>query len=251
MRSSTWLLAWVWWSVSSFAVAQQSPAPQPSAAAPAAAEPAPPSAAAQGSATPPPAQASPVVAPPAEGAAAVVVPAAPPAGCVPSCRSGYVCVSNQCVSACNPPCSIGDVCTAHGECVSRPSEPLPGVPPEADSGIHTHDGFFMRFTTGPGGGGVGLEIPDEADRSYGGGGWSGSFDIGGAVTRDLALFGRLRGVWIIEPEVRIGGDDVPGTEGLVVDMGLFGAGLNYYVMPLNLYFAGAIGFATVTTLRKE
>ena len=47
-------------------------------------------------------------------------PAAPPAGqdaCFPPCRKSYVCVRGQCVSACNPPCSAGERCTAEGECV--------------------------------------------------------------------------------------------------------------------------------------
>ena len=37
--------------------------------------------------------------------------------CLPSCRSGYTCVSGQCVSLCNPICPVGEYCTERGECI--------------------------------------------------------------------------------------------------------------------------------------
>lgn len=38
------------------------------------------------------------------------VPSPTPTGCVPACRSGFVCVERQCRSACNPPCDAGQQC---------------------------------------------------------------------------------------------------------------------------------------------
>ncbi|MEM9192341.1 MAG: hypothetical protein AAGF12_24415, partial [Myxococcota bacterium] len=35
----------------------------------------------------------------------------PPGQCTPACRSGFMCVAGQCVSACNPPCGPGEMCT--------------------------------------------------------------------------------------------------------------------------------------------
>jgi hypothetical protein len=46
--------------------------------------------------------------------------------CVPDCRSGFVCVDGQCVSACNPPCAATEVCTAQGSCVPG-SMPPPAI----------------------------------------------------------------------------------------------------------------------------
>ena len=48
--------------------------------------------------------------------------------CVPSCRDGYVCVEGQCVSACNPPCEPGQICTGSGQCVVDAPAETSGVP---------------------------------------------------------------------------------------------------------------------------
>lgn len=47
-------------------------------------------------------------------------------GCVPQCRSGYVCYQGQCVSACNPPCAQGEQCTSDGQCVPQQQQPQQG-----------------------------------------------------------------------------------------------------------------------------
>ncbi len=44
-------------------------------------------------------------------------PSAAADACVPSCRSGYVCLRGACVSACNPVCGANEQCTATGECI--------------------------------------------------------------------------------------------------------------------------------------
>src|SRR5262245_26602569 len=50
--------------------------------------------------------------------------------CVPQCRSGYLCQAGVCVSACNPPCPAGTMCTgAGGECVASAQPPVPPPPP--------------------------------------------------------------------------------------------------------------------------
>ncbi|MDB4984954.1 MAG: keratin-associated protein 10-4 [Myxococcaceae bacterium] len=52
-----------------------------------------------------------------------------PNQCLPSCRAGYVCVTGQCVSACNPVCPIGEYCTEQGQCI------IGTAPAEADAGV--------------------------------------------------------------------------------------------------------------------
>jgi hypothetical protein len=43
--------------------------------------------------------------------------------CLPACRDGFVCVMKQCVSACNPGCAEGEVCTGAARCVSACNPP--------------------------------------------------------------------------------------------------------------------------------
>lgn len=47
-------------------------------------------------------------------------PPVAPAGadCYPACRAGYFCSGGQCVSACNPPCGPGEVCSSTGQCLA-------------------------------------------------------------------------------------------------------------------------------------
>ena len=53
---------------------------------------------------------------------ATAVPVAPSASapapadeCIPSCHTSYICAHGQCVSACSPPCTADEVCTANGQ----------------------------------------------------------------------------------------------------------------------------------------
>ena len=39
--------------------------------------------------------------------------------CVPSCRSGYMCIDGQCVEKCNPPCNEDEFCNKAGECMPK------------------------------------------------------------------------------------------------------------------------------------
>jgi hypothetical protein len=45
--------------------------------------------------------------------------------CVPACRTGFLCHRGECISACNPPCESGSICTNQGECVSACNPPCP------------------------------------------------------------------------------------------------------------------------------
>lgn len=57
---------------------------------------------------------------PATPSVAPVGPMGPaaPAECFPSCRAGFVCHQGQCISACNPVCENGLLCSPQGTCVS-------------------------------------------------------------------------------------------------------------------------------------
>ena len=63
-------------------------------------------------------------------------PWSPPVdGCYPGCRTGFTCIANRCASLCNPICSVGERCTAQGECVTQyyaePARQTQVAPPAA------------------------------------------------------------------------------------------------------------------------
>lgn len=45
--------------------------------------------------------------------------------CEPKCRRGYSCVGGECVSGCDPPCPVGELCSPKGQCVSACNPPCP------------------------------------------------------------------------------------------------------------------------------
>jgi hypothetical protein len=66
---------------------------------------------------------SPQTAAPDQGSKAPVSAASAPttSECVPSCREGFVCSDNKCVSVCTPPCAASQTCTSLGQCVTPAS----------------------------------------------------------------------------------------------------------------------------------
>lgn len=72
-------------------------------------------------------------------------------GCVPSCRTGYTCVSGACVSDCNPPCAESETCSAAGECTPAAQDggqsgpdALGGDGPVRDAPLAPHDAADAR-----------------------------------------------------------------------------------------------------------
>ena len=153
-----------------------------SAQEPPAAPPVPPAPLPAATGTTEPSPAAPTESPSLEPAPAVA-PTPPPDACLPACRSGYVCLQSQCVSACNPSCGTGEVCEGStdgsvrcvsacnpgcpagqhcvgpGQCAwnqpppvaapSAVSEPMPPDEPEV-KGKRLHDGFYLRLGVGVG-----------------------------------------------------------------------------------------------------
>jgi hypothetical protein len=68
------------------------------------------------------------------GAPAPVRRTASSDGCFPSCRDGFACLDNACVSLCNPVCPRGESCSADGRCFAEReqscSEATPAAAPE-------------------------------------------------------------------------------------------------------------------------
>jgi hypothetical protein len=223
------------------------PAPPPPAAQPAPAQPATPEADVP---PPPPSYQSPD-APPATAPA-------PAAGCIPECRSGFVCLEGQCVSACNPPCGAGQRCTAQRECVADSgAQPAPYFPePMApEEGSEQHDGFMLRATIGFGGarltrvGSAALFIANEAE--YSGAGLLWSLDVGGSPVDNLVLHGRLAQITIGSPDTTFDGDDQGTIDELSAGALLIGPAVSYYIMPINLYLTAAVGLGVIVVTHDD
>jgi hypothetical protein len=252
---TTWI-AWLLLAAPSGAFAQAAtPAP-----APAQPEPAPPPAtspAEPAPSTPPPAATEP---PPLEQA----LPPPPPSyqtACVPECRSGFVCMQGQCVSACNPPCDAGQMCTADRMCIANPEarpprmfpEDMPTPPP--DPTAERHDGFFLRLTLGfgsnhfdaraPEGGGVDAlgEIANHA--KFSGFATHFSFDIGASPIDNLVIAFRLQFATTGEPNQTLDGAHVSPPNDSSIDATLVGPSFTYYFMPIDIYATAAIGWAAI------
>jgi hypothetical protein len=118
----------------------------------------------------------------------------------------------------------------------------PGYPPPQPAVYvappNTHDGFYLRLHLG--GGFTSFSGSDSAGNSGTISGASASFGIalGGVIARDFVIFGNLFGSTIERPTVSAGGTSVPANG--TVSLSGIGAGLAYYVTPLNLYISGTV-----------
>jgi len=180
-------------------------------------------------------------------------------GCVPACRSGFICLEGKCVEACNPPCGSGERCVDEGECVAAAAAggrvngaPPSFFPPDSQAmeapqepGVEAHDGFMLRMTLGFGGGSAEYELAGSRYESSGPA-TSFSLDVGGALSENFVLHGRLSEVAMEEPALSIDGEEIATFDNGRVVSFLFGPALTYYFMPINLYATVAIGISVGT-----
>lgn len=188
--------------------------------------------------------------PATEATAQGMPPAATPEpSCVPTCRSGYVCVQGQCVTACNPPCSASQTCTPDRQCLATP--PLFALPPQAhehkppDPTAARHDGFMARATIGLGGASVKSKPvgSDTTVRDFSGGVLALSLDVGGTPTDNFVIHGRFAGMSVPSPRARIGDLNQPRSDQNSAGVLLLAPAVTYYFMPINIYATGAVGLS--------
>jgi hypothetical protein len=173
---------------------------------------------------------------------------ADPAACFPACRSGFLCHERQCISACNPQCAPGQQCTDDGRCVGNPSVPA------AASGARKHDGFMLRLSLGIGGGEVREHVSGDTTNAietsarttrYAGVALGPTLDLGGSLSENLVLHGRLSLFALPSPRVTDDGNEVGTSNYLTVNTTIVGPALSYYFMPLNAFVTAAIALGSV------
>ena len=111
----------------------------------------------------------------------------------------------------------------------------------------THDGFFLRLSLG--GGTAKTSVEDATGEiELDGGAGDVNIAIGGVIAPNLALHGTLWGWSLTDPDASITIAGVGSGSGKLdgdVTLGAVGGGLTYYVMPVNLYLSGSIGFGSI------
>ncbi len=122
--------------------------------------------------------------------------------------------------------------------------PAPYAPvPVADMGapgVNEHDGFYLRLALG--GGYTSMSASYQgSDGTISGGAMALGVAIGGAVSRNLIIYGEFSLSTIGSPEMESGGESTTRDD-LDVSVAGFGPGMAYYVEPLNLYFSGTLLF---------
>ena len=108
----------------------------------------------------------------------------------------------------------------------------------ANGEAKTHDGFFLRMTTGFGYAETSAEFFGIKDK-YKGGSGAANLAIGGIVASNLALHGTFFGWFAQNPDLTLG--PLAGEYDGDMTMSGVGAGVTYYLMPSNVYFSATLG----------
>jgi hypothetical protein len=128
-----------------------------------------------------------------------------------------------------------------------PGYPAPGyyaAPAGPPPGYHEHDGFYMRLSMGPGYLHTKMSAYGQ-DQTIKGSGLGMNVAFGGAVARNLVIFGELTAISALDPTVEYGGSSTTVNDASLDLMGI-GPGVAYYLEPANLYLSGAISLSQVT-----
>jgi len=122
------------------------------------------------------------------------------------------------------------------------------VPAARAGEARTHDGFFLRLSTG--GGGASAKIKDATGSvKLSGFATEGDLAIGGIVGENLALHATMLGWLVQDPDAEVtitGFGTGTGTINGQQSFGMLGAGATYYLMPTNVYLTGSVGFGVMS-----
>jgi hypothetical protein len=115
---------------------------------------------------------------------------------------------------------------------------------------YTHDGFLFRGLLG-----FGYEDLSASDGqgtmiSLSGFGVGSSLSFGGVVAESIAVHGDLFGSTAFDPNVALNGQHLGEATDSSTSLTAIGAGITYWVMPLNLYLSGTLGLGKADFSRE-
>ncbi|MFH1755603.1 MAG: hypothetical protein ABIA59_07845 [Candidatus Latescibacterota bacterium] len=110
------------------------------------------------------------------------------------------------------------------------------------------DGFFLRLAGGAGPAGTEINVGSEKLKMDG---TAADLEIaiGGIVTPNLAVHGTIWGWMISDPDAEANLTGFPVITGTIkgdLSVGGVGAGLTYFIMPINMYLTGSLGLGNLT-----
>jgi len=105
---------------------------------------------------------------------------------------------------------------------------------------------MARLTGGFGSGvnsAAGTDSVGDFERTHDGFAGSLSLDVGGAPAENLIVHGRLANHTIVSPDLTLDGRELGEQERSSITAHLLGAGVSYYLMPINFYGTLAVGLS--------
>ena len=123
---------------------------------------------------------------------------------------------------------------------------------DAKVAIHQHKGFYLSLGAGP----VFGKVTDDVSGSGGsysldmsGTGAVFDFKIGGAIKENLILHATIISNTMAGPTITSSNSSsIKANDNLNVGEAMFGAGLTYYLMPVNVFFSGSLGIGNFSIM---
>lgn len=122
-----------------------------------------------------------------------------------------------------------------------------------DDGYHQHDGFYLSLSMGPVFGEINYEgtsgFQNPMIYKMSGTGLEMDIKIGGAIYNDIILHGTLISKALTGPTIT-DKDNNKGKapDNVSVGEAMFGGGITYYYMPVNIFLSGSVGIGNFSLI---
>jgi hypothetical protein len=112
------------------------------------------------------------------------------------------------------------------------------------TGIHEHDGLFLRMLLGTGYAELVEKNVMGSDLKFSGTTVPFRFQLGGSFAKNLIAYGEFGFASQTNPEMEWMGQSISGSD-MSVSVGDLGLGITYYLMPVNIYFSLSTLYSSV------